>query len=354
MWVRKTPEEIARKKTKLWKAFGGPVLFALLVCACWIVRDLVDFRDGPDAGRPVGGPVNVNRLLWQAAVSLPFVAGLAYLLQLMIGMPFLELGVGPSKVLICDKCYRTKNPDGQGSCDCGGTFEDFSLWKWVDDPASQEGAEENEPLAAALVGEDVEPSLRRNATRGTDGIGSGVASWNARMAAPCTGNPRVRGIWNPARLIRRGERTLTLEATYDPPGTVLLAIVAAAIAVAIAVVAKASPPLLGFLSSSGVIVSFVGILLWRKRSATVSLEIAADVIVDHRHGRIAFFVPLDYKPRWIILEVKEAFPDAADAVRDVFGAKCRADTIRGGNVWIVILWLLVGFGIAFGYFRMKW
>jgi hypothetical protein len=281
----------------------------------------------------------VNELLWQAVISVPVFAVFAYLLQLVLGTTFFESATGPTKVLICDKCYRTKSADGEQSCDCGGVFEDFELWKWVDEPSSQEGVEENEPLTAAL--------------HRTDGIGTRVVSWEGRTAGLCTRNPRVRGIWNPAVLTRRGQRTLTLEATYDPPGTVLRAVVATVIAAVIAAVLKAPSPLIAFVAAFVVIQSYIGILLWRKRKVTVSLENAGDVIVDQERRRIGFFVPIDHEPRWIILEFKEAFADASDAIRDVLGVKCRADAVRGGNVLSVILLLLVGFAVAFAYFMTK-
>jgi hypothetical protein len=33
---------------------------------------------------------------------------------------------------ICNKCFRVKHHEQSVKCECGGTFEDFDKWKWID------------------------------------------------------------------------------------------------------------------------------------------------------------------------------------------------------------------------------
>jgi hypothetical protein len=346
MWVHKTAEDIADQRRNVRTRFGEPIFLGLLVFACLIVRRWAGIpRDGPNLFRPA----TVTEFVVGTAILGLVIAVISYLLQVIFGRSVFELLTVQPKVLICDKCYQTKSSVGRQSCDCGGTFEDFELWKWVDEPSRQEGAEENRPFTAFVVGSHSEPDLRDNELRRTGRIGLGVTSWRGRTAGLCTGNPRVRGIWNPAVLTRRGECTLTLDATYDPAGTGTLALAATVIAIVIAALVNVPLPFIGFMAGFGVVVRYVAILVRRRRQITLRLENAGDVIVDQERSRAAFFLPFDHKPRWVVLELKEAFADASAAIRDALGVKCRAGTIRGGNVLCVILLLVVGFVLAFGY-----
>ena len=35
--------------------------------------------------------------------------------------------------VICNGCHEVKTVDGAFTCNCGGTFEPFANWEWVDD-----------------------------------------------------------------------------------------------------------------------------------------------------------------------------------------------------------------------------
>jgi hypothetical protein len=126
MWVRKTIEDIASERRKLWLAFGGPLIFALLMFVACIIRAFIGpFRPQENL------PSSFWGLLVRTSEFSLIVAILAYLCQVLFGKTIFSLF--ESKVQICDSCYHMKSPDGQQSCNCGGKFEDFRLWKWVDD-----------------------------------------------------------------------------------------------------------------------------------------------------------------------------------------------------------------------------
>ncbi len=187
-----------------------------------------------------------------------------------------------------------------------------------------------------------------------DRVESKVTSWKTRTAGLCVGHPEVKGIWNPAVLTRYGEHTLSLEAKYDPPGSAWLALIVTVVAVIIAIVLKApSYYTIGFIGGSGIVVSYVVILLWRKWEIKLSLENASDIVIDQESSRIGFFIPFDHKSRWIVLEFTEDFAEVHDAIHDIMGPKCRTGKISGGDVFFVIVVLIYIFIILFCFFMMK-
>ncbi len=36
-------------------------------------------------------------------------------------------------IVICNKCHNVKHRDSNDKCECGGTFEDFDNWTWIDE-----------------------------------------------------------------------------------------------------------------------------------------------------------------------------------------------------------------------------
>jgi hypothetical protein len=86
--------------------------------------------------RPRQWPNSLGQFLVIAAI-VSLVAWLAaFLWQLISGkriLPFRSPPGSDKKVVMCNRCYQVKSPDDNARCDCGGEFEDFDLWKWVDD-----------------------------------------------------------------------------------------------------------------------------------------------------------------------------------------------------------------------------
>ena len=60
------------------------------------------------------------------------VALVVYVLQLLLRREIDPLRVG-GKVVICEKCNRIQHPNCAGRCECGGKFDDFDNWTWIDD-----------------------------------------------------------------------------------------------------------------------------------------------------------------------------------------------------------------------------
>jgi hypothetical protein len=278
------------------------------------------------------------------------------LLQVILGRPTFQIMLSQSKLLICDRCFRTKSADRKQYCECGGTFEDFDLWKWVDESGSPEGDQGNDrrTLPQDCGGSQGKPSFSNCSLPVSDGNELQVASWKGRAAGLCFGNPRVRGIWNPAVLTCYAEHTLYLEAEYDPPGNPWIALVVTAVATVIAIAARVSLGIIGFIVGCSAVVSYVAILTWRKRRLALKLKDTCDVVVDEERNRIGFFIPFDQKARWIILEFGESFADVVDTIRRLMGPRCRTGAIRGTRVVSVIILLLLLFFLAFGYFMVSW
>ncbi|MGA2062160.1 MAG: hypothetical protein ABSG67_16875 [Thermoguttaceae bacterium] len=61
-----------------------------------------------------------------------YTAIIIYIWQVLYGKHIFSIMSQSNNVLICEKCFKVKAFDGQQSCDCGGKFENFDLWKWDD------------------------------------------------------------------------------------------------------------------------------------------------------------------------------------------------------------------------------
>jgi hypothetical protein len=135
MWLHKTPEDIAAEHKKLWSAFGGPLGFSLLLFILLLIVCLLrpSYRGGVSY-RPF---TFVERLVFTlkfALISSVIAFPCAYLLQVWLKRPIWSiLSSYQTKVMICNKCFQVKSADDKPTCDCGGTFELFDLWKWVND-----------------------------------------------------------------------------------------------------------------------------------------------------------------------------------------------------------------------------
>ena len=127
MWVRKTHNDMACERRRLWFSLGGPIFCAIITFACCILKGFIG------SIRQISYTPSswVDILVYCAKISI-ILAIIVYLVQLLFGKPLLSLLLYKSKVMICDKCFRLKNFDGQETCECGGKFENFDLWKWDD------------------------------------------------------------------------------------------------------------------------------------------------------------------------------------------------------------------------------
>ena len=127
MWVRKSDEQIARDRPRLWLSFRGPLLWFLVLFVLGIPRAI----EGPRS------PVQTWPQTWPEILSSSWrfaatVALAVYILQFV-----LRRRIGPTgssgKVVICDTCHRVMHPSSEGKCQCGGKLDDFDNWTWIDD-----------------------------------------------------------------------------------------------------------------------------------------------------------------------------------------------------------------------------
>ena len=170
------------------------------------------------------------------------------------------------------------------------------------------------------------------------------------------GRPKSIGHQNPAVLCRHAECALSIDAKYDPPGSAWLAIIATFGITVIAVFLFGfSGTVIGAAGGGGIAATYNLIRSWRKREIRLDLGTTTDVVVDEKRRRIAFLQPLNGRARWVVLEFKDGFPEACNAVRDILGVKCRAGKISGVDMVFVavLLSIILLFVAAFGYFIVK-
>ena len=78
---------------------------------------------GPNRYRPIISGTSLWEEIEHGILASAIIAFFAYLCQLLFKKPIFSLIL--RKVLICNKCYEVKYPNGRQSCDCGGILEDF-------------------------------------------------------------------------------------------------------------------------------------------------------------------------------------------------------------------------------------
>jgi hypothetical protein len=115
----------------LWRSFCAPILWSLIIFIADIARSI----QGPRFA-VMHWPRTWHEIL-STALLFAVIAGLVvYVLQLAIGRPLSPFEFG-AKVVICDTCYRVKRRDSDEKCECGGMFEDFENWTWIEDGGSR-------------------------------------------------------------------------------------------------------------------------------------------------------------------------------------------------------------------------
>jgi len=122
MWQRKSPGEWQQQKIMVRKDPIPP----LLVGALGALLSLI---------------LEPSLFIFLLSFFLFFL--LAYLGQLFFGNLFILVSAvttggpvdPPNTTVICNSCHHIKTRDNALSCECGGTFEPFENWKWIDDAA---------------------------------------------------------------------------------------------------------------------------------------------------------------------------------------------------------------------------
>jgi hypothetical protein len=128
MWMRKTDQQMTRERSRVWLSFRGPA-WLFLICFLAFIATAIQ---GPGLrGHVWSGPESWPEAFFGATVIGAVAAVIHYALQLVLRRRLDPLATHVN-VVICDACYRVKRRDGESTCECGGTFEDFDNWTWDD------------------------------------------------------------------------------------------------------------------------------------------------------------------------------------------------------------------------------
>ena len=130
MWTKKSPEQIAAERRGLWRHVRGPLLWFLLMFVGGIGLAI----QGPRLHEE-HWPSNLSEMILGAAFSAGVFVIAIYALHFIFGM---NVPWAAPKIMICDTCHRVKHRDGESRCQCGGTFDDFDTWTWVEDQGEEE------------------------------------------------------------------------------------------------------------------------------------------------------------------------------------------------------------------------
>ena len=126
MWVRKSSEQIARDRRRSWRSPHAALFWLLVALVCCIGR-------GAESPNLPGlhDPGNWSQLLSCSAVMAGAVAVVIYVMQIILKRR-VDPGRLGDKVVMCDRCHQVKHPDGASKCECGGVFDDFNNWTWIE------------------------------------------------------------------------------------------------------------------------------------------------------------------------------------------------------------------------------
>ena len=129
MWVRKSDQQMAKEnkdRNRVGLSFSGPALL-FIICFFATIGIEVQGRRGLAWTAPAPWP----DILFRSTAIGTVAAILGYIVQLVLQRRILVGGGG--HIVICNTCYRVKHLDSKISCECGGVFEEFDKWTWIDD-----------------------------------------------------------------------------------------------------------------------------------------------------------------------------------------------------------------------------
>lgn len=138
MWTRKSDEQLAREHSRPWLSFRGP---AFLFLCCFVVGIVAAFTPYYQHPPRMERPKSWERIVGRAIFVGTVVALSGYVLQIALRRKIRPWEFG-LRVVMCDKCYRVKRRDHEEKCACGGVFDNFDNWTWVDDGEGDNGVEE--------------------------------------------------------------------------------------------------------------------------------------------------------------------------------------------------------------------
>jgi len=126
MWVRKSACHISRIRDRILLSLRGPFTWLIIVVVMFIAS--VFSPRNAEGHWPRSW---TSYLLYSTLIGMG-IAIVVWTLQLILNRNISPFNIG-NKVVICRTCHRTKNRDGNNECECGGMFEPFENWTWIDD-----------------------------------------------------------------------------------------------------------------------------------------------------------------------------------------------------------------------------
>jgi hypothetical protein len=129
MWMRKDNKIVARERRRVWLCFRGPVLLFVI---CFLADFVLGIQGPRQSVAGTHWPDTFSKILRDAVCIATIVAVAGYALQIVFRRKLDPLAIH-AKVVICDTCHRVKHRDGDGNCECGGMFDDFDNWTWVEE-----------------------------------------------------------------------------------------------------------------------------------------------------------------------------------------------------------------------------
>src|SRR6185295_16857116 len=126
MWIRKTEEEIARERSRIWLSIKEP---AVLFLICFFANLAVAMQ-GPRLRVSGRWPDTWHKMLFGSTIIAMIAAITGYALQILRRKKLSSL-TKYGKVVICNACHRVKHRDNESDCECGGKFDEFDNWTWI-------------------------------------------------------------------------------------------------------------------------------------------------------------------------------------------------------------------------------
>ena len=128
MWVRKSDQRVPRRNNRVWLFLRGP---AVLFVAC-LLTNVGVLIQGPRQRAGMPWPQGWSEIISHSALFAMVVAAGDCLLQLVLQRNLDPLAL--SQRLSCATLATgLEHRDGRHKCECGGTFDDFDNWTWIDE-----------------------------------------------------------------------------------------------------------------------------------------------------------------------------------------------------------------------------
>lgn len=142
MWKRKTILELENEKLELnepisnnrfRKALKTSIYVFLGVLAFVILASLLGINGNKHTPGATPDKISTSELPQHLTICaiVSFIAAVIVFLISLFAPKFTIRSANTT--LICDKCFKVKNPDNTLNCDCGGCYENLDLYKWVED-----------------------------------------------------------------------------------------------------------------------------------------------------------------------------------------------------------------------------